>query len=324
MIEKSHHDPVTDVFWVQSRTGNECVSSSTDGQLLWWDIRKLSAGTVGPRQLASHIIRLSSHLECPQVQRTPCNFRDRPASTSAVPAWSTALTPEPHATWLARSKDRCCWLIARWGAGVLGMKLCACSHDGPQAKKDAESTKSIKTAYGIEAGRHHGPVYGLQRHPFSPKYFMTVGDWTTRVSLLAGATQTPEFLRCGQVWMEDLKTPIMTTKYDSAYLSAGCWSPTRPGVLFTTKVDGTLDVWDFFFKQNDPTFSTKVCHTAERFSTLLTPTSDWRQQPGLHRSAQQGQHAGAGLTGWHYHHPADLRQSGRTPAEREASHCADV
>lgn len=43
-IELSHHDPVYDVFWIQSRTGNECGSVSTDGRLLWWDIRKLAAG----------------------------------------------------------------------------------------------------------------------------------------------------------------------------------------------------------------------------------------------------------------------------------------
>jgi hypothetical protein len=63
--------------------------------------------------------------------------------------------------------------------------------------------------------------------------------------------------------MEDLKTPIMTTKYNAAYLSGGCWSPTRPGVFFTIKIDGTLDVWDIFLKQNEPAFSTKVRAAAD-------------------------------------------------------------
>lgn len=44
LLETSHRDPVYDVFWVQSRTGNECVSVSTDGTLLWWDVRKLANG----------------------------------------------------------------------------------------------------------------------------------------------------------------------------------------------------------------------------------------------------------------------------------------
>ena len=38
-------DPVYDVFWITSKTGNQCASVSTDGQMLWWDIRKLSEPT---------------------------------------------------------------------------------------------------------------------------------------------------------------------------------------------------------------------------------------------------------------------------------------
>ncbi|KAL7501961.1 hypothetical protein ACHAXN_000093, partial [Cyclotella atomus] len=41
VIEKSHHDPVSDIFWVSSKTGHQCVSVSTDGQMFWWDTRKL-------------------------------------------------------------------------------------------------------------------------------------------------------------------------------------------------------------------------------------------------------------------------------------------
>ncbi|XP_028675444.2 dynein axonemal intermediate chain 2-like [Erpetoichthys calabaricus] len=92
---------------------------------------------------------------------------------------------------------------------------------------------------------HHGPIYALQRNPFFPKNFLTVGDWTARI------------------WSEDIKeSSIMWTKYHMAYLTDGCWSPIRPSVFFTTKTDGTLDVWDFLFKQNDPTLSVKVCDEA--------------------------------------------------------------
>ena len=71
---------------------------------------------------------------------------------------------------------------------------------------------------------------------------MTVGDWTARV------------------WADDnLKTPIMSTKYHPAYLTGGCWSPTRPGVFFLTRMDGVLDVWDFYHSQNDVAYSHKVC-----------------------------------------------------------------
>eukprot|EP00003_Mantamonas_plastica_P002563 TRINITY_DN11949_c0_g1_i1.p1 TRINITY_DN11949_c0_g1~~TRINITY_DN11949_c0_g1_i1.p1 ORF type:complete len:249 (+),score=85.54 TRINITY_DN11949_c0_g1_i1:1583-2329(+) len=82
---------------------------------------------------------------------------------------------------------------------------------------------------------HHGPIYALHRKPNFSKFFLTVGDWTARI------------------WCEDLPdAPIISTKYDRSYLTDGCWSPTRPGVFFTTKLDGTLDVWDYLYKQNEP------------------------------------------------------------------------
>ena len=58
-----------------------------------------------------------------------------------------------------------------------------------------------------------------------------------------------------RLWNEDLRSPIMTSKYFKNYLLDATWSPTRPGVFLTTKMDGTLDVWDYFYKQNDPTLS---------------------------------------------------------------------
>ncbi len=52
-------------------------------------------------------------------------------------------------------------------------------------------------------------MYSLVRNPLYPKYFLSIGDWTARI------------------WNEDLKSPIMTSKYHSAYLTGGTWSPTR-------------------------------------------------------------------------------------------------
>jgi hypothetical protein len=45
-VEKSHHDPITHFQWLFSKTGTECVTTSTDGRALWWDTRKFSDGPV--------------------------------------------------------------------------------------------------------------------------------------------------------------------------------------------------------------------------------------------------------------------------------------
>ncbi len=91
---------------------------------------------------------------------------------------------------------------------------------------------------------HHGPVYSVQRNPFMTKFFLSIGDWTAKI------------------WMDDLTSPIITTKYHSAYLTDGCWSSSRPGVFFTTKMDGTLDIWDLTYKQSHPLLTVSVSNEA--------------------------------------------------------------
>ncbi|KAH9579002.1 WD40 repeat [Trypanosoma melophagium] len=97
---------------------------------------------------------------------------------------------------------------------------------------------------------HHGPVYSVQRNPFFSKYFLSVGDWTARM------------------WFEDFKfTPLFSTFYHKSYLSSGSWHPTRPGVFFTTRMDGYLDFWDLMLRQSTPALSVQVSdyalHTAK-------------------------------------------------------------
>ncbi|XP_057675233.1 dynein axonemal intermediate chain 2 isoform X1 [Corythoichthys intestinalis] len=108
-------------------------------------------------------------------------------------------------------------------------------------RKAKTPTEKIVSTYDS----HHGPVYALQRNPFFPKNFLTVGDWRARI------------------WSEDIKeSSIMWTKYQMSFLTDACWSPVRPSVFFTVKMDGMLDIWDVLFKQNDPTLSIKVSDEA--------------------------------------------------------------
>jgi hypothetical protein len=38
-MDISHTEPVYDFAWLQSKTGTELMSMSTDGSVIWWDIR---------------------------------------------------------------------------------------------------------------------------------------------------------------------------------------------------------------------------------------------------------------------------------------------
>lgn len=88
---------------------------------------------------------------------------------------------------------------------------------------------------------HHGPVYSVARNPTFSKYFLSVGDWTARL------------------WFEDFKfTSMFNSFYHKAYLTCGAWHPIRPGVFFTTRMDGYLDCWDLMLRQTTPSLSIHV------------------------------------------------------------------
>ena len=99
-----------------------------------------------------------------------------------------------------------------------------------QANRRPGRPVEVNLRFGLDSGKHHGPVYSVQRNPSATKYFLTVGDWQAKI------------------WSEELKTPIMQTRYHQAYLTDGCWSKTRAGVFFLTRMDGWLDVWDFYYR----------------------------------------------------------------------------
>ena len=200
ILEKSHHDPVSDVFWVTvGKQGTECVSTSTDGRLLWWDMRNLDNGPIDELELNEKIPGSDGQM------------------TSKVLGGSCLEYHQDHPL---------NYLVGTEQGYIMRVNK----------RKNAE----VNARYGIEGGKHHGPIYSIKRNPSHNKYFMSVGDWSAKI------------------WSEDQKFPIMQTRYHSSYLTDGCWSQTRPGLFFLTRMDGFLDVWDFFYKQNEVAFSQKI------------------------------------------------------------------
>lgn len=192
-IEQSHRDPAYKTVWVQSKTGTECFSTSTDGQVLWWDIRKMGEPT--------DKMYLDKKQEFHNAQGAYC------------------LEYEPT-------------MPTKFMVGTEQGNVISCNR---KAKTPLDKISATFTG-------HIGPVYALQRNPHFTKNFLSVGDW------------------CARIWSEDIReSSIMWTKQYSSYLTDGCWSPIRPAVFFISKMDGTLDVWDIIFKQNNPTLTLQVC-----------------------------------------------------------------
>jgi len=200
VVEKSHHDPVADVFWVSSKTGHQCVSVSTDGQMLWWDTRKLDM------PIDSLILATDSKGGGLTLGGSSLEYNTEAGPTK--------------------------FLVGTEQGIVLSLNM-----------RNKKTNNGI-TVFDSGSGKHNGPIPSIQRNPTHSKYFMTVGDWTARV------------------WTEDLKTPIITTRYHNSYLTGGCWSPTRAGVFYVARSDGVVDVWDITHSQNEVAYSHKVSDAA--------------------------------------------------------------
>jgi len=201
LLEKSHHDPIYDVYWLAtSKAGTQAVSVSTDGRLLWWDQRNLAAGPTDELLM----------------------YESNPVPGQANPKVIGCTSLE-------------------YNSEASPMKyLVGCENGGMMQANRRKDKIEINMRYGFEDGKHHGPVYALQRNPFQLKYFLSVGDWSAKI------------------WSEELRQPIMQTRYHHSYLTDGCWSPQRCGLFYLTRMDGFLDVWDFFYRQNEVAYSVKV------------------------------------------------------------------
>ncbi|KAB0792213.1 hypothetical protein PPYR_14172 [Photinus pyralis] len=193
VTEVSHREPARSVLWINSKSGLEFFSTSTDGQVKWWDTRKLN-------QPLETLI-LSSPGQVIEKAMSACSLEYEPS------------------------------IPTRFMVGTEKGVIISCNRKG----------KSPGEKMATKFHAHLGPVLAIQRNSGYVKNFLSVGDWTVRI------------------WSEDCKeSSIMWTSYHGAYLSDGCWSPTRVSVYFTTRSDGILDVWDVLQQQKQACLSIKV------------------------------------------------------------------
>jgi dynein intermediate chain 2, axonemal len=155
-VEVSHWDPVYDVVWLQSKTGTECASVSSDGRLLFWDVRKMSEVTD----------------ECVLTD----GGKDEPKTIGGVALeWMQEAGPTKF---LVGSEH--------------GITL-SCTK---RPKKAVEVGTWFGSEDRGGYGRHFGPVYSVKRNPFHTKFFLTVGDWCAKVwmdELKGPMLQTPYY-----------------------------------------------------------------------------------------------------------------------------------
>lgn len=229
-LEYCHSEAVRDFVWLKVKNGTEFVTTSTDGKVIWWDIRDLNN--------AKKIYLCPDNAEIKEpnkpdneaewiknVNYKPFILVDKDKDTNTEKEYGglkIEYNPEAGASKFL--------IVTEQGTIFLSNKK----------KNDAD----ISQKYGFSWGRHLGPITGIQRCPHVNKYFLTVGDWTARI------------------WPDDYKIPIYVSKYHPAYLMDCCWCPGRTGVFFVIRADGWLLAYDICYKTHDYVFSHKICESA--------------------------------------------------------------
>ncbi|CAM6093099.1 unnamed protein product [Calypogeia fissa] len=99
---------------------------------------------------------------------------------------------------------------------------------------------------------HHGPVRALLCSPFFKTVLLSIGIWTFAL------------------WKDSVTEPIFVSRSAEGYLTTGCWSPTRPAVIYIGLIDGTIEVWDLLDHSHQPSMIATVC------SCQLTVMGFWR------------------------------------------------
>ncbi|XP_002740173.1 dynein axonemal intermediate chain 3-like [Saccoglossus kowalevskii] len=88
---------------------------------------------------------------------------------------------------------------------------------------------------------HDSSINTLQRSPFFKDIILCVGGWNFTI------------------WKEGVEYgPLLASSASHKKLTAGRWSPSRPGVFYIAKQDGNVDVWDILDRTHEPSLTQNV------------------------------------------------------------------
>mmetsp|Transcript_38086 Transcript_38086/g.64023 ORF Transcript_38086/g.64023 Transcript_38086/m.64023 type:complete len:812 (-) Transcript_38086:308-2743(-) len=119
---------------------------------------------------------------------------------------------------------------------------------------DVDHPEFTKAVYNA----HFGDTASIQRSPFFKDILLTVGDWTFNI------------------WKEGHSMPIFNSACADNPMSTGCWSPTRPGLIYIALIDGRLEGWDFLDRSHEPSVVSTITSSSIR-SLQFWPTNQHQQ-----------------------------------------------
>ncbi|XP_041359893.1 dynein intermediate chain 3, axonemal-like isoform X2 [Gigantopelta aegis] len=282
-IEFSHRAPITDIQWVpdhleiskmgipQENRSQYCVqiiSAAKDHSVLFWDTRSQKphmakeehAGVKHPSGIPNtfkHLdltwkpqLKVYLHKSEPGGDHSPIVFSigERQGDRKAAKATDDTADIEPtHTAGFSFSAMKIGSAKEKKTLHDVQTNFYVGTEDGevvyldwmPQKDPDTGKIQTPKPQY--YHATHDGPVSVLQRSPFFKDVLLVIGGWTF------------------SLWKEGVTSgPILTCAANPVKLTSGHWSPTRPGVFYVAKADGSIDIWDLLDKTHEPALTQSV------------------------------------------------------------------
>jgi len=251
-IDKSHSMCITDLIWLPAgvevtKDGKVAIGSddnassffattSVDGRVLFWDTKVAkkkeseageNGGEAGGKGSSGNAQGSSGS--------SRRRGKDSDKGTEWKATWSVGLVREQGGDLAATKlsfnlKDS---LETAFFAGSMDGEIAYAEYHKPEDVQHPEYTKMT-----IDA--HFGAISTLQRSPFFEDIVLSVGEWSFKI------------------WKEGLSSPIFASASATTYLTMGCWSPTRPGVIITAREDGMIEVWDLLDRSHEASMVSTV------------------------------------------------------------------
>ncbi|KAJ3169656.1 WD repeat-containing protein 63 [Geranomyces variabilis] len=259
-IELSHRGPISDIDWLpkQMELGHngelvekpehghrELVTASADGQVAFWDTRF-------KKELKALDLVWRPFLRVPLSAMD--NTFDYSLTKVSIKRMQSEKGPAEASAASVDGADK-----ADAKAETFASKFFCATEEGDLIYADwiaekASEEKASRVEHAINY--HFGAMSDLHRSPFFPDILLSVGGWSFHI------------------WREGVTTgPLLSAAPSSAYVICGRWSPTRPGVFYISKYDGSVEVWDLLDRSHSPSSVQNISGTAISYMAI-------RQYPG--------------------------------------------